>query len=113
MSAEPEPLEPRWSLTLYVNGASPRSVEAIVTVRRFCDEDLQGRVDLTIVNAVDHPAMVVRENILALPTLVKHSPEPLRHLVGNLADVQSVRKGLDLGPSSSLPPEPLPEGLTT
>jgi circadian clock protein KaiB len=104
MSAEPEPPEPRWSLTLYVNGASPRSVEAIVTVRRFCDEDLQGRVDLTIVNAVDHPAMVVRENILALPTLVKHSPQPLRHLVGNLADV---------GPPSSSSSEPLPEGLAT
>lgn len=105
------PLEPRWSLTLYVNGASPRSVEAIVSVRRFCDEDLQGRADLTIVNAVDHPAMVASQNILALPTLVKHSPEPLRHLVGNLSDVQSVRNGLDLGPADPVPAEPVPEGL--
>ena len=87
---------PRWALTLYVSGASPRSSEAIVTVRRICDEDLAGQVDLTVVNAVDHPALVKRDNILALPTLVKHSPEPLRHLVGNLTDAVRVRLALDL-----------------
>ena len=87
---------PRWALTLYVSGASPRSSEAIVTVRRICDEDLAGQVDLTVVNAVDHPARVKQDNILALPTLVKHSPQPLRHLVGNLTDAARVRVGLDL-----------------
>jgi circadian clock protein KaiB len=87
---------PRWALTLYVSGASPRSAEAIVTVRRICDEDLDGLVDLTVVNAIDHPALVKRDHILALPTLVKHSPEPLRHLVGNLTDAARVRVGLDL-----------------
>jgi circadian clock protein KaiB len=87
---------PRWALTLYVSGASPRSSEAIVTVRQICDEDLAGRVDLTVVNAVDHPALVKRDHILALPTLVKHAPEPLRHLVGNLTDSARVRLALDL-----------------
>ncbi len=87
---------PRWALTLYVSGASPRSSEAIVTVRRICDEDLAGQVDLTVVNAIDHPALMKRDNILALPTLVKHSPEPLRHLVGNLTDAGRVRLALDL-----------------
>lgn len=91
-------LGPRWELTLYVSGAGPRSSEAIETVRRICDDDLHDMVDLTIVNAVDHPALVVRDQILALPTLVKHAPEPLRHLVGNLTDVQRVREGLDLAP---------------
>jgi circadian clock protein KaiB len=88
---------PRWALTLYVSGASPRSSEAIVTVRRICDEDLAGQVDLTVVNAIDHPALMKRDNILALPTLVKHAPEPLRHLVGNLTDAGRVRLALDLG----------------
>ena len=83
---------PRWALTLYVSGASPRSSEAIVTVRRICDEDLAGQVDLTVVNAIDHPALMKRDNILALPTLVK----PLRHLVGNLTDEGRVRLALDL-----------------
>lgn len=90
---------PRWALTLYVSGASPRSAEAIATVRRICDEDLTGRVDLTVVNATDNPALVARDHILALPTLVKHSPVPLRHLVGNFTDVERVRSGLDLGPA--------------
>lgn len=93
-----EVTEPRWALTLYVNGASPRSSEAIVAVRRICDEDLAGRVDLTVINAGDHPAMVKKDNILALPTLVKHAPGTLRHLVGNLTDLERVRTALDLGP---------------
>jgi circadian clock protein KaiB len=103
---------PRWRLTLYVNGASPRSAEAIVTVRTICDEDLAGDVDLTIVNAVDHPAMVVQDHILALPTLVKHSPIPLRQLVGNLTDAKRVRAALDLAPKSPVPPPTLSEGGT-
>ena len=92
--------EPRWALTLYVNGASPRSAEAIVAVRRLCDEELPGRVDLTVLNAAEHPAMVKSDNILALPTLVKHTPEPLRRLVGNLTDMARVRAALDLAPVS-------------
>lgn len=90
--------EVRWSLTLYVNGASPRSTEAITAVRRICDEDLAGIVDLTVLNAADHPDKVMEDHILAIPTLVKNTPAPLRHLVGNLTDVERVRSGLDLGP---------------
>ena len=97
--------EPRWALTLYVNGASPRSAEAIVAVRRICDEDLAGRVDLTVINAVDHPAMVKKDNILALPTLVKRAPGSLRHLVGNFTDLARVRAALDL---STLPVDGTP-----
>jgi circadian clock protein KaiB len=102
--------EARWRLTLYVNGASPRSVEAIVSVRTICDEDLDGMVDLTVVNAQDHPEMVLRDHILALPTLVKHSPSPLRQLVGNLTDATRVRAALDLGPQESGSAPTLTEG---
>jgi circadian clock protein KaiB len=93
-----EPSGPQWVLTLYVNGASPRSSAAIMSVRRICDEDLAGRVELTVVNAVDHPTLMKRDNILALPTLVKHTPGPLRQLVGNLTDLERVRSALDLDP---------------
>jgi circadian clock protein KaiB len=92
-------------LTLYVSGASPRSAEAIVTVRRICDEDLLGRVDLTVIDATDHPERVKQDHILALPTLVKHSPAPLRHLVGNLADVDQVRR--ELGMDAATPAVPI------
>jgi circadian clock protein KaiB len=108
----PDHSGPRWVFTLYVSGASPRSAEAIVTVRGICDVDLPGMVDLTVVNAADHPSMVMRDHILALPTLVKHSPEPLRHLVGNLTDIERVRSALDLGPRQTGPPPTLTEGGT-
>ena len=97
---------PRWRLTLYVNGASPRSTEAIDTVRRICDEDLAGQVDLEVVNAPDHPELLRRDEIVALPTLVKHAPGPLRYLVGNLSDDGRIRAGLDLhvAPVPAAPP---------
>ena len=91
---------PRWSLTLYVSGASPRSTAALETVRRICDEELTGRVDLRIVDLAEEPARVTEDQIMAVPTLVKHEPAHLRRLVGNLADVERVRTGLDLGPAT-------------
>ena len=81
-----------------------------MTVRRICDEDLAGRVDLNIVNAPDHPALVKRDHILALPTLVKRSPEPHRQLVGNLTDADRVRVGLDLDPARPNSTAALTEG---
>ena len=99
MTASGGPL--RWSLTLYVSGASPRSTAALETVRRICDEELADRVDLQIVDLAREPARVLDDQILAVPTLVKHEPPPLRRLVGNLADADRVRAGLDLGPMTA------------
>ena len=90
--------EQQWELTLYVSGASPRSAEAIDTVRRICDEELASRVALRIVDVNEQPAPAINDDILAVPTLVKRSPPPLRRLVGNLTDADRVRAGLDLGP---------------
>ena len=90
--------DPLWLLTLYVSGASPRSAEAIDTVRRICDEELAGRVELRIVDVSERPAPAISEGILAVPTLVKRWPPPSRMLVGNLADADRVRSGLNLGP---------------
>ena len=87
-----------WTLTLYVSGASPRSAEAIDTIRRICDEELAGRVDLNIVDVAEQPALAISDDIIAVPTLVKRLPPPVRRLVGNLADTDRVRAGLDLGP---------------
>jgi circadian clock protein KaiB len=102
-----------WSLTLYVSGASPRSTEAITTVRRICDEELAGQVELTVLNAADHPDRVLDDHILAIPTLVKRTPQPMRHLVGNLTDPARVRLGLDLGPPPFSSTSPLPTGGTS
>ena len=88
--------EERWALTLYVNGASPNSIQAIETVRRLCDEELGGRVDLEVIDVGQQPALVLRDQILAAPTLVKRLPGPLRRIVGNLSDADRLRLGLDL-----------------
>lgn len=88
----------RWSLTLYVSGASPQSAAAVEAVRRICGEALPGRCDLDVVDVHDAPARVVADEVLAVPTLVKRLPAPLRRLVGDLGDVERLRSGLDLGP---------------
>ena len=102
----------QWELTLYVHGAGPRSAAAIEVVRQFCDAELTGRFELSVFNAADHPADVVRDNILALPTLVKQNPEPRRYVVGDLSDVERLRRALDLGPAP-LPPDSNQAGEST
>ncbi len=91
----------RWALTLYVSGASPHSAQALETVRRLCDDDLAGQVELEVVDVTDEPALAVRDRIVAVPTLVKRLPAPPRQLVGDLADLDRVRTELDLGPTPS------------
>lgn len=91
-----EEAQPHWHLTLYVSGASPNSGAALDAVQRLCDGELAGRVDLQIVDVRDQPALVVRDNIVAVPTLVKRLPAPLRYLVGDLGDIARVRIGLGL-----------------
>jgi len=93
---------PRWSLTLYVSGASPRSAQALDTVRRVCDEALPERVDLRVVDVAEHPDLAGEDQVLAVPTLVRQRPAPVVRLVGDLSDVDRVRAGLDL----ATPPSP-------
>jgi len=87
-----------WALTLYVNGASAKSIEAIETVRRICDDELGDRVDLEIIDVQQQPALVLRDQIVAVPTLIRRLPGPLRRIVGDLSDPARLRLGLDLGP---------------
>jgi circadian clock protein KaiB len=88
---------PRWSLTLYVSGASPHSAQALETVRRLCDEELPGQVELQVLDVTEDPALAARDRVVAVPTLVRRLPAPPRQLVGDLGDVDRIRAGLDLG----------------
>ena len=99
--AEPVQAAARWSLTLYVRAASTRSTEAIATVRQICAVDLAGDVDLTVLHADDHPQRAREDQVVVIPTLVKHSPAPVRHLLGDLSDVERVRFGLNLAARSA------------
>ena len=88
--------EERYLLRLYVTGMTPRSTEAFAAIKALCDEHLQGRYDLEVIDIYQHPQLVKDEQILAVPTLVKKLPAPLRRFIGNLSDKERVLLGLDL-----------------
>ena len=90
---------PRWSLTLYVSGASADSAQALEAVRRLCDEELPGQVDLEVVDVTEEPAVAARDRIVAIPTLVKRLPAPPRQLVGDLADLDGSAPGSTWSPA--------------
>ena len=87
----------RWALTLYVDGASTSSIHAIETVRRVCDEKLGGHVDLEVIDVRQQSALAARDQVVAVPTLIKRSPGPPRRIVGDLSDSSWMRLGLDTG----------------
>jgi circadian clock protein KaiB len=91
-----KPDEGRYVLRLYVTGLTPRSMAAIEATKRTCEEYLQGRYDLEVIDLSKHPALAEGEQIVAAPTLVKQLPKPLRRLVGDLSDQDRVLLGLDL-----------------
>ena len=87
----------RWVLILYVDGASTSSIHAIETVRRVCDEKLGGHVDLEVIDVRQQSALAARDQVVAVPTLIKRSPGPPRRIVGDLSDSSWMRLGLDTG----------------
>lgn len=101
---------PYWALSLYVSGAGPRSAAAIELVRTLCDTELEGRFELAVYDAADHPDKVVRDRVLALPTLVRESPGPRRYIVGDLSDLDRLRDALDL---TRPQPDATPGGATS
>ena len=92
------PHEQRYLLRLFVTGMTPRSTEAVAAIKTICEQHLKGRYDLEVIDIYQHPELAKDAQILAAPTLVKQLPEPLRRLIGNLADTERVLMGLDLRP---------------
>ena len=86
----------RYLLRLYVTGLTPRSTEAFAAIKAICEEHLQGNYDLEVIDIYQNPALAKDEQIIAVPTLVKKLPAPLRRLIGNLAAEERVLLGLDL-----------------
>jgi circadian clock protein KaiB len=88
--------EERYVLRLYVTGMTPRSTEAFAAIKAICEEHLQGRYDLEVIDIYQRPELAKDEQIIAVPTLVKKLPAPLRRLIGNLSAEERVLLGLDL-----------------
>jgi circadian clock protein KaiB len=98
MSERPDVTAPgqRYVLKLFVAGATPRSLVAIENIRRICEEHLQGRYELQVIDLYQRPQLARGEQIVAAPTLVRKLPRPLRQIIGDMSDVEKVLVGLDL-----------------
>lgn len=97
-----EGLEPgeAWELRLYVAGQTPRSVAAFANLKKICEEHLAGRYNIEVVDLVKHPQLAAGDQILAIPTLVRKLPQPLRKIVGDLRDTERALVGLQLRPAA-------------
>jgi circadian clock protein KaiB len=91
----------KYVLKLYVAGTTPRSEEAIRTVTAICEENLADRFDLEVIDLYQHPVLARGDQIIAVPTLIKKLPAPLRKFIGSMADKERILVGLDLRPKEA------------
>ena len=83
-------------LKLYIMGQTPRSAQAIADVQRICDEFPGEPCEMTVIDVLEHPDIADQDKILATPTLIKVTPPPVRRVIGDLSNVERVRRGLGL-----------------
>ena len=86
----------RYLLKLYITGTTPSSTKALVNIRKICEEHLQGRYDLEVIDISQHPTLAEGEQIIAAPTLIKKLPLPLRRFIGDMSQTERILLGLDL-----------------
>ena len=89
-------LDEVWHLRLYTAGQSPRSLRAFANLKRLCDDRLAGHYEIEVVDLVENPSQARTDDILAIPTLVRRTPPPLRKIIGDLSDRERVCAGLRL-----------------
>ncbi|HWA38934.1 MAG TPA: circadian clock KaiB family protein [Burkholderiales bacterium] len=85
-----------WRLRLYVAGQSPKSLTAIRNLRKVCEEHLAGRYELEVIDLLTNPRLAKDHQIVAIPTLVRDLPNPIRKIIGDLSDADRTLVGLDL-----------------
>ena len=86
----------QYRLRLYITGASPNSVRAVSNLKTICEAYLSGRYELEIIDVYQQPALAKKDQVIALPLLIKFSPAPLKRLIGSMSDTESVLRGLEL-----------------
>jgi circadian clock protein KaiB len=91
-----EPPDEVWQLRLYVAGQTPKSLAAFANLKQICENHLAGRYDIEIVDLLDNPTLAQGDQILAVPTLVRKLPPPVRKIIGDLSDTERVLVGLDM-----------------
>ncbi len=90
-----------WSLRLYVAGQTPRALTAYDNLKRICEEHLAGRYEIEVIDLRERPQLARGDEIIAVPTLVRHLPEPMMKIIGDLSDTERVLVGLQLLPRTT------------
>lgn len=87
-----------WELRLYVAGQTPNSIRAFANLKHICEEHLEGRYEIQVIDLLENPQLARGDQILAIPTLVRKLPPPVRKIIGDLSNTERVLVGLDLRP---------------
>lgn len=106
LSPNPEgrvPADERWELRLYVAGQTPKSMAALANLKKLCEEHVPGQYQIEVINLLENPQLAQGDQIVAIPTLVRKLPEPLRKIIGDLSDTDRVLVGLQLRPKKRNP----------
>lgn len=85
-----------FNLRLYIAGQTPKSLSAIANLQTLCREHLPGRHSIEIIDLREQPELAARDQVVAIPTLVRHLPPPLKRIIGNLANIEKVLVGLEI-----------------
>jgi circadian clock protein KaiB len=91
----------KWELKLYVAGQTAKSLQAFANLKRICEDHLAGEYRIEVIDLIKNPQLAQGDQILALPTLVRKLPEPVRKIIGDLSNTERVLVGLDLRPRPS------------
>jgi circadian clock protein KaiB len=98
-SAKSAAVKEVWVLKLYVAGQTPKSIAAFANLKKICEEHLAGKYRIEIIDLVENPMLAKGDQILAIPTLVRQLPPPVKKLIGDLANTERVLVGLDIKPA--------------
>ena len=91
-----------WVLRLYVAGQTPKSVTAFANLKKICSEHLPDKYRIELIDLLDNPQLARGDQIIAVPTLVRNLPEPMKKIIGDLSNTERVLVGLDLRPASAV-----------
>lgn len=91
-----------WELRLYVAGQTPKSLRAVENLQRLCEEHLPGRYKIEVVDLLKNPRLAKEDEIVAIPTLIRKLPDPIRRVIGDLSNVEKALVGLQLRPTNKV-----------
>jgi circadian clock protein KaiB len=95
----PKTKKDKYQLRLYVAGQTPKSIKAFANLKKICEEHLKGKYSIEVIDLLVNPQLAKGDQIIALPTLVRKLPEPIRKIIGDLSNTQRVLVGLNIAPA--------------